>query len=656
MRKISFWAIPVIMGFLIGCSSSDETVNTDYSGLKKASIKDAPLTTTSIGEFERFLKNGIRLRLVQQDYPSALASPPEDQSGGISGQFSTTNTHELNVDEADRIKYNGEYLFQVVEGGYSDEGEVDNAVRILRTDANNATLEEIASLLNESQDLDFTELYLRDEASQLVAIKQTIFTHWGAFLTDSDWLWQSGKAEIQLYDIQQPEQPTQTWNIEIEGNLEGTRRIGNMLYLVTRYVPNIQDINYSAQNQQDKIINERLILDTPVSDLLPHYQVNDGAVRPLVNASDCFVAEGGDITEGYADVITISAINLDSQELAGSTCLNANVSGIYASTNSLYIGGSDYASWFEHSQFTVVHKFSLSDGQVNYKASKAVPGYLGWSDPAFRMSEHLGNLRIMTTSYSNFGGEPTHQLSILTEDGSNQLSQISQLPNAENLEPIGKPGEELFAVRFAGNKGYAVTFEQIDPLYVLDLSDPESPYIAGELEMPGFSRYLHALSEDWLLGIGNQVVDGIQQGVKVELYDIRDISNPKVQDTVLIGELGSFSEANNDLRAVSFVNYSDLVQRFSLPVISYSQVDEQAYPKWSDSSLHQFELISDLENEMTLSVVGKMTAEQADENTNWPQVYYGQRAVLHNNAVFYLYGDEFCTGFWGATDSTSCGY
>ncbi len=654
MKRLSFLALPIVISLASGCGSSDDQVNIDYSYLKQAAIKDAPLSKSSSSAFEQFLKNGIRLRLVEQDYPVALAAAAEGDGAGLRGQFSTTNTHEIDVDEADRIKYDGQHLFQVVTGDYYSDSNANNAIRIHRTDPDNISLEQIAEIANESEDVQYDEIYLRTEQQQLVAIKKTVYTYWGAFLPETDWNWQSGKAEIQLFDVQSPESPSQQWNIEIEGNLEGTRRIGNMLYLITRYVPNIQEINYAAVTDDEKIANEKLILSTPVSDLLPHYQVNNGAVRPLVEASNCFVAEGGSSFEGYADVITISAIDLETQQLTSSTCLNANVQGIYASTNSLYIGGSDYASWFEYAQFTVLHKFSFDSDQVLYKASKAIPGFLGWSNPAFRMSEHQDNLRIMTTSYSGVTGSPEHRLTILTEDGSNQLLQLSQIPSVENPTPIGKPGEELFAVRFSGDRGYAVTFEQIDPLYVIDLSDPAAPFISGELEIPGFSRYLHPLSEDWLLGIGQQVVNGTQQGVKVELYDITDASNPVVKDTLVFGSQGSYTEANFDLRSMSFLQHSEDIQRFTLPITIYRKQDGQNYPNWSESALHQFELSSGQNNVMELNFSAKMIAEQAGDQIAWPSAYSGQRAVIHDDAVYFLYGDSICTGAWGESDSTSC--
>ncbi len=654
MSRTNLFTFPILMLLIGGCGSSGEKVNTDYTHLSKASMKAAPLTKTSTSEFESYLKNGLRLRLVQQDYPNYLVVEPTAEGDSRSSQFSLTNTHEIDVDEADLVKYDGQYLYHVVKDEYNDQGNVDNAIRVLRTDVNNAQYQTLAEITNDSDEVNYSELYLRDQQQQLVAVKKTEFVYWGAIVSESDWAWQSGKVEIELFDIAQPETPNQLWNIEIEGNLEGTRRVGNMLYLITRYVPNIQDINYSASSDNEKIANELLIRNTPISDLLPHYQVNNGAIRPLVRANDCFVADEVADNEGYADVITLSAIDLDTQQLTSSTCLNTNLQGIYASTESLYIGGSEFNSWLGFSQFTVLHKFSFEGDQVSYKASNTVPGYLGWNEPAFKMNEFEDHLRVITTLYSDAPDSPEHKLTILTEDGSNQLKVVSELPNEDNSAPIGKPGEELFAVRFAGERGYAVTFEQVDPLYVLDLANPESPQIAGELGIPGFSRYLHPLSDDWLLGIGYEAENGLVQGVKVELYDIRDMQTPTVQDTLVFGERGSYTEAGFDLRSVSFVQATEQRQKFALPIAIYQTADGDNYPSWSKSGLHQFELISQDNGEMQLTHVGEMIAEQKDEQTSWPSSYTGQRSVLHDDAVFYLYGNHVCTGFWGVTDSTSC--
>lgn len=658
MLRIFSVAASSFLLLLWGCNHSDDEVNIDYSALKQSVVRDASLSEPTSNDFSTYVKNGIRLRLVRQNYPLdlAVASPAEGDSQ--TSNFSTTNVHEIGVDEADRLKYDGQYLYQVSSPRFDndvaitsnmegDDGVNVNAIRIFKTNAADATAELVSEITNDSEDLKISDLFLRAETNQLVSIKNTGFVYWAASLIDVDWQWTSGKTQIQLYDIQTPENPSEQWKIEIEGNLEGSRRIDNMLYLVTRYVPNIADINYAASDDVEKISNEKLIINTPVSDLLPHFQTNDGAIRSLVDVDDCLVAEGTENVEGFADIITLSAIDLDTQQITASTCLNANVQGIYSSTSGFYIGGTNYQTWFDFSGFTALHKFKLDGTSIEYRASASLPGQLGWSEPSFRMSEYQNDLRVVTSSFNQLDGRPEHILSVLAEDGSNQLQTIARLPNDENPEPIGKPGENIFAVRFTEGRAYIVTFEQVDPLYVIDLSESESPFIAGALEIPGFSRYLHPLSDDWLLGIGNDVEQGLIQGVKVELYDIGDMTNPQIKNTVVLGERRSSTEATNDLRSISLLTLNAQQKRLAIPVNIW-QIDETSgNNQWKESGLFLFELNTDGENKMTLEYSGKMIAESVNQDRSYPLNSGMGRSKLHDNAVFYLHGNQIFSTLWG---------
>jgi len=634
---------------LSGCNSSDDKVNIDYSNLQKSSVQDSPLTGVSGGDFSTYIKNGIRLRLSGQNDSIALASVSEgDQLGIGTSSFSTTNVHEIGVDEADRMKYDGNYLYQVNQDYFeTTEGNRNNNIRVFSSDPENATLQLVSEIENESEELRVSDLFLRADAQQLVTINKTEFYAWDSMLIDLDWRWTSGKTQVQLYDVQTPENPSEQWKIEIEGNLEGSRRIDNILYLVTRYIPNIEEIDYAASSDDEKIANERLIANTPVSDLLPHYQTNDGAIRSLVDADDCLVNEGNDDNDGYADIITLSAIDLDTQQVTSSVCLNTNIQGIYSSTSGFYIGGSSNFSWFGFAGFTSVHKFDLDGSNIEYKASKSLPGTLGWNNASFRMSEFNDQLRIVTTDFNQSNNDPEHHLTVLAEDGSNELEVISSLPNDINPEPIGKVGEDIFAVRFTDSRAYIVTFERVDPLYVIDLSTPESPVIAGALEIPGFSRYLHPLSEDWLLGIGNEAENGLIQGVKVELYDIRDMSNPLVKDKLVFGDRGSYSEATYDLRSISLLNVSEQQQRLAIPIDIWQQLSQPSSSQWLESGLFLFEIDTAENDERSLTLSGKMITESFSGEQSHPSSQVGGRSQLHDDAVFYLHGNRFYGSLWG---------
>jgi len=651
MIKFSSLAASVVLFLLTGCNQSDESVNTDYSMLKRSTVKDSPLSNVSNHDFSHYVKNGIRLRLIDQRFTIALAEAASTSGQSNSSNFSTTNVHEIGVDEADRIKYDGEYLYQVNQPTFqSDANNINNDIRILKTDTVNATVEQVGKIVNESSDVLVSDIFLRTETQQLISQKNTQYYSWDTALVESDWSWNNGKVEIQIYDIQTPEAPLEQWKIEIEGNLEGSRRVGNMLYLVTRYVPNNGSINYSATSDEEKIANEKIILNTPISDLLPHYQTNDGAIRSLVQAQDCLIAEAQDENEGFADIITFSAIDLDAQQVLSATCLNANVQGIYSSASGFYIGGSEISSWFDFSSFTAIHKFDISAGSIEYKASTSLPGTLGWSDSSFRMSENQGDLRIVT-SYRNSNFSFEHRLSILRDDGSNQLQLVSTLPNETNPAAIGKPGEDIFAVRFTENRAYIVTFQQVDPLYVIDLSQAESPMIAGELEIPGFSRYLHPLSDDWLLGIGNEVINGRTEGVKVELFDLRDMSNPLVKNKLVFGENNSYTEASFDLRSISLLEIDQQQIRLAFPIEVAEKQTSSSFGQWKEGGLFLFGINSDNNNETTLSFAGKMSVETVNQNQSYPLNSGMGRSKLHDNAIFYLRGNQFYSTLWGNWES-----
>ncbi|MBN1262800.1 MAG: beta-propeller domain-containing protein [Candidatus Pacebacteria bacterium] len=157
------------------------------------------------------------------------------------------------------------------------------------------------------------------------------------------------------------------------------------------------------------------------------------------------------------------------------------------------------------------------------EASGEVPGQVL---NQFSLDEYEGNLRIATTIGQSGGwlirnqGESANSVYILDRN----------LKILGSVEDLGL-GERVYSARFLGNRGYVVTFKKIDPFYVLDLSDPRRPLLKGELKIPGFSSYLHPLSEDKILGIGQE-----DSGVKISLFDVTSAENPQELDKYLLDE------------------------------------------------------------------------------------------------------------------------
>jgi len=212
---------------------------------------------------------------------------------------------------------------------------------------------------------------------------------------------------------------------------------------------------------------------------------------------------------------------------------------------------------------TVIHKIAIDKGDIEYQGSGEVQGYLL---NQFSLDEHDGNLRVATTTNIWRGGRISYNnVYVLDED----MEQIGE------LEEIA-PDETIYSTRFMGDRLYMVTFERVDPLFVIDLSNAKKPKILGELKIPGYSDYLHPYDETHIIGIGKETEDnkwgGVSiKGVKLALFDVSDVENPEVVDTYEIGDRGTDSEALRDHKAFLFDKEKNIL------VIPVKEVREKRY-------------------------------------------------------------------------------
>jgi len=202
---------------------------------------------------------------------------------------------------------------------------------------------------------------------------------------------------------------------------------------------------------------------------------------------------------------------------------------------------------------TVIHKIGIKDGAITYLAKGEVPGTL---DNQFSMDEYKGNLRVATTSsiYTpQYGQYIYNNVYVLDE----KMATIGELTHIAEQETI-------YSTRFIGDRLYMVTFKRIDPFFVIDLAMPQSPKILGKLKIPGYSDYLHPYDATHIIGIGKETTTndwgGVStSGVKLALFDVSDVSNPKQLDKVQIGDAGSDSAALTDHHAFLFDNGKNLL-------------------------------------------------------------------------------------------------
>lgn len=269
------------------------------------------------------------------------------------------------------------------------------------------------------------------------------------------------------------------------------------------------------------------------------------------------------------------------------------------------------ADWQADMQKTLIHKIAINEDTIDYVAYGEVPGQLL---NQFSMDEHEGYLRVATSTQFWFGGlgiaasvpraaevmgavEDTTQPEMETPemdgfdnempedapesvpDDSTQRQEIPQrvpIPEAQRQESTNAvyildsdlnivgtlddlaEGERIYSARFMGDRLYLVTFKQIDPLFVVDLSNPQNPELLGELKIPGYSTYLHPFDETTIIGIG-QDTDGtieengedaaIPAGLKIALFDVSDPSSPREIDHFIVGDRGTYSDALYDHKA-----------------------------------------------------------------------------------------------------------
>lgn len=207
---------------------------------------------------------------------------------------------------------------------------------------------------------------------------------------------------------------------------------------------------------------------------------------------------------------------------------------------------------------TVIHKVGIRDGQLEYKASGEVAGHV---INQFAMDESGGYFRIATTKNRVWSRYMEDERS--RESYNNLYILDSDLKQVGALEYLAR-GESIYSVRFMQNRAYMVTFKRVDPLFVIDLSDPLDPKVLGELKIPGFSNYLHPYDDNHLIGIGKDTAEtewgGVRTGgLKLSLFNVADVADPKEVDTYILGDSGSDSLALHDHKAFLFSREKNLL-------------------------------------------------------------------------------------------------
>jgi hypothetical protein len=426
---------------------------------------------------------------------------------------------------------------------------------------------------------------------------------------------------LDIVNVANPSLPVVSDKLRIEGSLVGSRLIGNSLVLVTQFTPAlvVDALPWNAPTAEREAAMKRV----SVANLLPTISINNGAASPLVQETDCFI-EPKNASYGL-EITSITVLDLSSPTLQRSTrCFVGGSDTLYMSTSALYLATTSYAVlpagsssrlFYPPQISTDIHKFALIKGPndpvatVDFRGSGSVIGHFGWSTQqrSYRMSEYNGHLRVLTfTGQSGWGvlsdasspiapAPSPATLTVLREATTGKsLQAVSQLPNKTRPQAIGKPGEQVYAVRFIGDQGYVVTFRRVDPLYILDLSQTNDPKTTGELTVAGFSDYLFPVGppgSGLLLGVGKDADDrGAITGVKVALFDLADPAKPTQRSTVTFRGTASSSGLDASRHGIDLFTRGNQ-SRVALPVVSMESMTTTAGAQYSYSSaLQRFEV------------------------------------------------------------------
>ena len=587
----------------------------------------------------------------------ALTASAEDSgSGSGSSGFSVTYTAENAVDEYDAVKYDGEYLFIApsrsmnccvvvradadVASAVIAEPEADvrsHSIRILRTtpvDAGVSPVSEIA--LAEGSSVEG----LYQQQDRLLALTATNW--WGAFGDQPLAYWQGESTGLRLYDLTDPANPTELSEVSIEGGLVTSRKTASGVHIVSRHSPTIDGLVYGAANAQEKADNETLLENLDWNNMLPRVLENGDPID-LFSAERCFSIDGdhplAPAQLGYPTVTSIITVDPQSGVVTDGLCYLEYSDGAYFSADALFLTQVDYDSASDGYR-TYVHRFDLAT-TLSYAGSGRVDGALflgGQSD--FRISAEGEHLRLVTTQYTGDSADRLdHSVYVLQADGSEKkLNTVGQIPNSTRSEEVGKPNEDLYGVRFVGSRAYLVTFERTDPLYTIDLSDPTDPYIVGALEVTGFSNFLHPISDDLLLGLGQSE----DNEVKLELFDISDFDMPRSQGVLTLGSdlAWGFSAAEYDRHAFSYLA-GDSTDRFTIPLSGYAAAGV------GGGLTERLQLLEIRDkgraNAASLVDVGYLSVNGLEDG-EYPDSL--SRGVISGDAVYFINGTDVFSALW----------
>lgn len=560
MYLLTSFIMAVVLIFIVSntnLQNSNTTLNIE---------NELPIVGTA-ENFEKLLKEmsekqnnfGIRAETTTMDIAESEQSLKSADSGS---DHSTTNVQVDGVDEADSVKNDGDFIYQLR----------DNQLIISKV--NPATEMKVVYKENFDDGEFFArEMYLDDQHLVLIGARP---------MYDQKTFYHNEFTSIKVYQLNERSNLALVREAEVEGYYTSSRKINDALYIITN-----KQLPYYLYNE----IENKADLETFINEMKPTYRDSAISDEPQVIDWD-EVSYFPESPEGNYLIVS----GLDLADLNKPVSVNSYLGAgdtIYASQEHLYVTrthyeydevGSDISSDERMKimiapaptkQETFIYKFRLNEGDVTFLTEASVKGALL---NQFSMDEHNGYFRIATTSGDMWSDtKPSENLLFVLDEN---------LKITGSITGIAK-GERIFSARFLGDRGYIVTFKQVDPLFVLDLKDPSNPTVLGELKIPGFSDYLHPYDENHIIGFGKDTTENnsggaMVEGFKMALFDITDVNNPKEKFVEIIGGRGTHSELLYNHKALLFSKAKNII---AFPIEVYENNDNQTSNPNDNSSM-----------------------------------------------------------------------
>ena len=521
--------------------------------------------------------------MVAESTDDVAATGTDSDSGSREGEFSGTNNQESGVDEADFLKTDGFHIYMLngqlllimgvpefgnltLESNLTIEG---NPTQMM-IEGDRLVISSSIYYWNLPEDSDLRNLMSEEVTVEGDSVGDDKDDDTGDWESTYTYTKVQNLVKYTVVDITNRSSPVIEKEMYIEGNYHTARMVDGTVRSVTHLWTYFDEIrtwvnlpdDYWSEDDLDKRMNiwnesvdqtvshnEGVISELTLDDFVPHiYEMRDGEIftHPLTYEKCTeFSASADSAGRGFTTIMTIRM--LDDEASLEVDHITSSWAHVYSSKDTLVLAEPANDMWWfwrnsDWEDATNIHSFDISDSNhTTYVASGRVEGTV---NDQFSISEHNGDIRVASTS-DNWGmwwrlaefddngdpvwSGPTNQISILTDDGEGYLDQIGYIGGIAE-------GETIWSARFVGDRGYLVTFMNIDPLWVLDLSDPYEPVILGELHVPGVSTYIHPIDEDNLLTIG---IAGGQDGLgldwsttQVSLFDVSNTSSPTLADTI----------------------------------------------------------------------------------------------------------------------------